>query len=164
MPRNVQRAAWGMTLMEVMMTVVIIGILASMAVPQYRRSVERGYWRGSQDILQAIYTGEQVYFTINNTYVSLTTLSLPADWRKIYMDNPNVSTPMPVAFTVAGGATFTAKAARSGSARLALASCMSFSPPAGSLRCGASTRAIAANASQDCAGVRQIALNCENSR
>ena len=106
----------GMTLTELLMTVIVIAILASMALPQYRRTVERGYWRTSQDVLRTIYAGQQVYFTINDQYVdNPTTL---AQWRQIYMDDPNGSIPIPVTFSVTtnglsgAAATFTATATR----------------------------------------------------
>ena len=108
---------WGFTLMEVLMTVVLMGILASMAVPSYTRVVERGYWRSAQDILQTLYAGEQVYFTVNNAYQAIP----PGAWSTIYMDDPNTSTPFVgrVTFTITAagvgpGATFTATANRGG--------------------------------------------------
>jgi prepilin-type N-terminal cleavage/methylation domain-containing protein len=88
----------GYTLTEVMVTVLIIGIVASMALPGYQRTMERGYWRGAQDILRAIYAGEQVYETANDQYIDPANCN-PA-WRCIYMDDPNVGGGTPVAFSV----------------------------------------------------------------
>jgi len=95
------------------MTVVIIAILASMAVVGYTRTIERGFWRASQDVLQTIYAGEVMYYTFgNSTYQPL---AVGGPWTKIYMDDPNTSTPFVgrVTFGVAvAGTTFSAKAQR----------------------------------------------------
>ena len=93
------------------MTVVVIGILASMAFANYQRTVEGGRWQTARDILQTIYSGEIVYWTTNNLYFA------PGAWSAIYMDNPNGT--LPVTFTVvvdnaAIPPTFTATATRNG--------------------------------------------------
>ena len=69
----------GFTLMEIMVALGILAIVAGIAVPQYIKTVERGYWRSAQDILRTIYTGEQVYYTVNQKYTA-TPASL-AEWR-----------------------------------------------------------------------------------
>ena len=113
------RASRGFTLMEIMIALGILGILAGVAVPQYIRTVERGYWRSAQDILRTIYTGEQVYYTVNQKYTA--TPGTLGEWRsKLYMDNPNTGgTATAVSYTIAAGgagpgATFTATAKRLG--------------------------------------------------
>lgn len=88
----------GFTLLELLITVVIIAILAAVAIPQYNRAVQRSYWRTARDLLQAIYSGEQVYEAANGSYVDADACA-PA-WRCIYMDDPNTAT-IPVTYTVA---------------------------------------------------------------
>lgn len=103
----------GMTLMELLITVTIVGILASMALPSFDRAVDRGHWRDAQDVLRTVYAGEQVYFTTNDVFRALPAGSTLAEWREIYMDDPNTGV-IPAAFTVATTIgpppTFTAKA------------------------------------------------------
>lgn len=102
------------------MTVIVIGILAAVAMPQYGRTVERGYWRAAQDALQMIYAGEQVYQSLNKVYLDPVNQTCPAfpvtpAWGCIYMDNPNTGpTPVTYAIAVAVGLppTFTATATR----------------------------------------------------
>lgn len=109
------RGRYGFTLTEVMMTAVIVGILASMAVPTYIKSMNRGYWQSAQDILLTIYAGERNFFFNNNAYLLLTPASPNSEWRKIKMDNPNLGS-VPIQFSVdaarGGDAGFTATATR----------------------------------------------------
>lgn len=91
--------ARGFTLLEVMMVVAVIAILAVVAIPQYNKAMQRSYWQTARDLLQAIYSGEQVYETANATYIDADACA-PA-WRCIYMDNPNTPSP-PVTYTVGG--------------------------------------------------------------
>ena len=101
----------GFTLTETLIAVSIIAITATVAIPQYRRAVERGYWRTAQELLQTIYAGETVYESVNSTYVNPAGCA-PA-WRCIYMDDPT-SPSIPVAYSVSGvsATTFTATATR----------------------------------------------------
>ncbi len=111
------RNARGFTLNEVMVTVIIVGILASIAIPSYRKTIERGYHRTAQDLLMAIYNGERAYFFVNDKYQPVAQGANMDTWRTIYVDNPDIGS-IPVTFSVgpvsgAGtGATFTATAQR----------------------------------------------------
>ena len=99
------------TLIELIITVVIVGILTSMAIAGYQRTMERGYWQTSRDILQTIYSGETVYWTTNSVYYA------PGTWTNIHMDDPNGVVPATFAVVVDNGAnppTFTATATRAG--------------------------------------------------
>ena len=102
----------GYTLTEVLVTVMIIGILATMALPQYGKTVELSHWRTARDILLVIYSGEQLYFSVNNnTYRDADGSPPPGTWGDIYMDDPNIAGNPVTYSTTAPGATFSATAA-----------------------------------------------------
>ena len=99
-------------MLELLVTVMIIGILASIALPQYRKTVELGYRQQAQDLLLTIYYGEKAYFVGNNQYKDPGT-----NWGTIYTENPQTGSPPPTTYTVqvtGGGLNFTAKAKRQG--------------------------------------------------
>ena len=99
----------GYTLNEVLITVAIIAIITSMVIPGFLRAVERGHWRGAQDVLLTLYAGEQVYEAVNRSYIDPVGCAPP--WRCIYVDNPNGGV---VTYTIdnASKTTFRATAAR----------------------------------------------------
>ena len=101
----------GFTLMELLITVIAIALLAAVALPQYTKAVERSRWQTAQDLLQTIYSGEQVYQVAKSAFVDADACATA--WRCIYMDNPNTAT-SPVAYEVSAAAakTFSAKATR----------------------------------------------------
>ena len=99
--------------MEVLIALTIIALSASIAIPTFQKTQETSYWRSAQDILQTIYTGEQVYKAQSGTYLNVGVGT--GNWATIYMDDPNGANPLPAQFTaVTGGAgtSFTARAFR----------------------------------------------------
>ncbi len=83
----------GFTLLELTASMIIIGILSTVAVPNFVKMKERTYWQSARDVLLTIYNGERAYFFSNNTntYVgSLSESSPMSDWRQIFMDNPYI--------------------------------------------------------------------------
>ena len=104
------RDSSGFTLAEALITVAIIAILATVALPQYGKAVERNYRQQAQDILTTIYYGEKAYQVTNNKFITP-----GGNWNAIFMDDPQVGTNPPITFSVSGaGATFTATATRAG--------------------------------------------------
>ena len=68
------------TLIELLVVVLIIGILAAIAVPQYRLAVQKT--KVTQDIVSAgsMITAAQEYYLSNNTW--------PQTWEGLTMDKP----------------------------------------------------------------------------
>ena len=58
----------GFTLIEVLVAVLIIGILVGMALPQYRRSVEKTHAMQAVSLIETILSAEQRYYLLNNRY------------------------------------------------------------------------------------------------
>mgnify|MGYP001595454937 CR=1 FL=1 len=97
------------TLLELLIVVIILGILAAIALPQYIRTIDRG--RASEAIIHlgTIRTGEIEYYAQHRSYTE--------DWGRLEIDNPNELPNPPVgtrifnySITVAAPDTFTASA------------------------------------------------------
>lgn len=105
----------GYTMMELIVVVAILAIVAAAVIPSHRKAIEIGYWNGAQDILRAIYAGEQVYQTSEDTYVQPTACPAPDPaWRCIGMDDPANPPEPPTTYVVdnVAAGTFRATAVR----------------------------------------------------
>ncbi len=58
----------GFTLIELLVVVLIIGVLSSVALPQYRRSVEKAKFAEAAELMQAVSNAEQRYSLENGEY------------------------------------------------------------------------------------------------
>ena len=64
----------GFTLIELLIVVVIIGILASIAIPRYTQMKDRAYYSAVKADLRNLATQEEIYYADNYEYSSV-----PAD-------------------------------------------------------------------------------------
>jgi type IV pilus assembly protein PilE len=92
----------GITLIELVVVILIIGVLASIAIPSYREYVIRGHRRAAQAAMMEIATQQQQYFVANRTYADATELgfALPPEVDKNYDFAITVGTGTVPSFTI----------------------------------------------------------------
>jgi type IV pilus assembly protein PilE len=66
----------GFTLIELMVTIVIVAILASIAIPSYRQYVIQGNRTAAQSVMMELATRQQQFFVANRTYATADDLGI----------------------------------------------------------------------------------------
>ncbi len=65
----------GFTLIELMITVAVIGILAAIAFPSYQNSIRKGKRAEGRAALTELLLQQERYMTQNNTYLAFTNIA-----------------------------------------------------------------------------------------
>jgi type IV pilus assembly protein PilA len=129
LPRSSDRdTPRGHTLIELLIVLLVVGILVSMGIPRFTRSLEQSRVDIAAANLRAIWTAQRLYWLKHQTYASSLTslISDPGNSTQLVSDNPdgenfldpNVNPANAIyvcAVTFANAADFTATASRASS-------------------------------------------------
>ena len=79
----------GFTLMELMLTVIVIAILVSIAIPNYINTVERAKAREARATLESMRAAEQTYASERREMIALG--GNPNEWTLVGLEDPHAN-------------------------------------------------------------------------
>ncbi len=104
----------GSSLVELIITILVLGVLLSMGIPQFAQSLEQSRANVAGANLRAIWSAQRIYWLENRTYSP----DLPTLLAANLIDPSLITATAPYTYAVSGSSSsaFTATATRTGSA------------------------------------------------
>ena len=124
---HVLRKMRGVTLIELMIVIVVLGILAAIAVPGYRRYLIRSQRSEAKISLLAIQTAEEKYYLQNNAYTNNLTAATNAGGLGLQATSETGKYDLAITTFPADGQSYTATASpRTGGGQTDDVQCVNF--------------------------------------
>ena len=86
---NMKRNKLGFTLIELLVVVLIIGVLAAVALPQYQKAVRKSRFTALMPIAKTLASANEAYYLGHGTY-ALTPTDLPVEGQSDYPDGTSI--------------------------------------------------------------------------